>query len=44
MKEYEEACRKYDPDHPKKHTRSFWGNGPDVDPGRPTYEQRPRTR
>src|SRR6266850_423482 len=28
MKEYEEACRTYDPEHPKKHTRSFWGTGP----------------
>ena len=44
MKEYEEARRQYDPDHPKKHTRRFWGNGPDWIHGGPTYEQRPRTR
>jgi hypothetical protein len=42
MKEYEEACRQYDPDHPKKHTRSFWGVGPDWIHGGKTYETRPR--
>ena len=44
MKEYEEACRKYDPEHPKKHTRSFWGTGPAWIHGGATYEQRPRVR
>lgn len=44
MKEYEEACRRFDPDHPKRHTRRFWGTGPAWIQGGSTYEQRPRLR
>jgi hypothetical protein len=42
MKEYEEACAQYDPDHPKKATRSFWGTGPDWIHGGKTYATRPK--
>ena len=42
MKQYEDACRQYDPDHPKKHTRLDWGKGEAWTRGGTTYEQRPR--
>jgi len=29
LKQYEEACREHDPDHPKKRTRRDWGDGPE---------------
>jgi len=29
MRAYEEACRRYDPDHARKRTRRDWGNGPE---------------
>lgn len=29
MKEYEEACRLHDPEHPRRATRRNWGGGPD---------------
>jgi hypothetical protein len=42
MKEYDEARAKFDPDHPKKATRSFWGTGPDWIHGGKTYATRPK--
>jgi hypothetical protein len=44
MREYEEACRQYDPDHPKKHTRRDWGRGPAWTKGGRSYAERPRPR
>jgi SnoaL-like domain len=38
-KEYAAACKKFDPDHPKKRTRANWGNGPDWTQGAPTYAE-----
>jgi hypothetical protein len=29
MRAYEEACRRCDPDHPRKRTRRDWGKGPE---------------
>ena len=42
MKEYEEARRQYDPDHPKKGTRFDWGNGPAWTKGNRSYFDRPK--
>jgi hypothetical protein len=42
MKEYEDACKRFDPDHPKKATRSFWGTGPDWIHGGTSYATRPK--
>ena len=42
MKEYDDARARFDPDHPKKATRSNWGNGPDWIQGGKTYATRPK--
>ena len=39
LKEYVEACAKFDPDAPKKRTRRDWGNGPEWTQGAPTYAE-----
>jgi hypothetical protein len=44
MKAYEDACRTYDPDHPRKHTRGDWGRGPAWTKGGRTYADRPHVR
>lgn len=41
MREYAEACARFDPGHPNEHTRRFWGIGPDWIHGGTTYETRP---
>lgn len=40
MREYAEACTKYDPDHTQKRTRFDWGNGPDWTRGARTFFDR----
>lgn len=42
MKEYEDACRAHDPEHPKKATRRFWGVGPEWIHGGTSYGTRPK--
>jgi SnoaL-like protein len=42
MKEYEDACRRFDPEHPKKATRRFWGRGPAWIQGGTSYATRPK--
>ena len=44
MRAYEEACRAHDPDHPRKHTRFTWGNGPAWTRGARSYAERTRGR
>ena len=44
MAAYEDACRRYDPEHPRKHTRLDWGHGPDWTRGGRSYAERPRVR
>lgn len=44
MKEYEEACRRFDPEHPRKATRFDWNDGPAWTKGGRTYAERPRVR
>jgi SnoaL-like protein len=40
MKEYQAACREFDPDHAQKRTRLNWGNGPDWTRGAASYDSR----
>ena len=40
MKEYEEACVKHDPEHPKRGTRLDWGNGPEWARGSRSHAER----
>ena len=40
MREYEAACRQFDPDHRRNATRRSWGNGPDWTRGGPSYAER----
>jgi hypothetical protein len=40
MKQYEEACAKFDPDHKQKRTRLNWGSGPDWTRGAASYAER----
>jgi hypothetical protein len=40
MKQYDAACRDFDPEHPKKRTRLNWGNGPDWTRGAASYAER----
>src|SRR5207244_3503162 len=42
MREYEAACQRDDPDHPKKRTRLDWGNGPAWTKGGRSWFERPR--
>jgi hypothetical protein len=42
MKEYEEACKRFDPEHPKKATRFDWNDGPAWTKGARTYAERAR--
>jgi hypothetical protein len=44
MRAYEEACRRHDPDHPRKRTRSDWGNGPGWTKGGRSWAERPPGR
>ena len=44
MAAYEDACRRHDPEHPRKHTRLDWGHGPDWTRGGRSYAERPRVR
>ncbi|GIW41477.1 MAG: hypothetical protein KatS3mg076_2054 [Candidatus Binatia bacterium] len=37
---YEEACRKYDPEHPRRRTRYNWGDGPEWTRGARTWFER----
>ena len=41
MREYEEGCRRHDPDHPRKRTRRDWGNGPTWTRGGRSWSERP---
>ena len=40
MKQYADACKQFDPDHPQKRTRLNWGNGPDWTRGAASYDSR----
>jgi hypothetical protein len=40
MKEYQAACREFDPEHAKKRTRLNWGSGPDWTQGAASYDLR----
>jgi hypothetical protein len=40
MKQYQDACAKFDPDHPNKRTRRNWGAGPDWTQGAGSYAER----
>ncbi len=40
MRQYADACKQFDPDHPKKRTRLNWGNGPDWTRGAASYDSR----
>ncbi len=40
MRQYQEACAEFDPEHPKKRTRHAWGNGPDWTQGAASYADR----
>lgn len=40
MAEYQEACAKHDPEHPRKRTRFAWGNGPAWTRGARTWFER----
>ena len=42
MRDYEAACQRHDPDHPKKRTRLDWGNGPGWTKGGRSWFERPR--
>jgi len=44
MKEYEDACKRLDPEHPQKATRFDWNDGPAWTKGGRTYAERPRLR
>jgi hypothetical protein len=44
MREYEEACRRHAPDHPRKKTRLDWGRGPAWTRGGRSWAERPRLR
>ena len=44
MKAYEDACRRIDPDHPKKKTRWHWGNGPAWTQGARSFAERGKSR
>ena len=44
MREYEEACRRHDPDHPRKRTRWNWGDGPAWTRGGRSWAERPPAR
>jgi hypothetical protein len=37
MKQYAQACKDFDPDHPAKRTRDNWGNGPEWTQGASTF-------
>ena len=40
MRQYADACKQFDPDHPTKRTRLDWGNGPDWTRGATSYDSR----
>jgi hypothetical protein len=40
LKQYQEACAKFDLEHPQKRTRHNWGSGPDWTQGAASYAQR----
>jgi hypothetical protein len=40
MKQYQQACDKFDPAHAKKRTRLNWGSGPDWTQGAASYADR----
>ena len=44
MKSYEDACRRIDPEHPKKKTRWHWGNGPAWTLGARSFAERGKSR
>jgi hypothetical protein len=44
MREYEEACRSFDPEHPRKRTRRDWGHGPAWTRGGASWAERPGPR
>ena len=44
MKSYEDACRRIDPEHPKKKTRWHWGNGPAWTQGARSFAERGKSR
>ena len=44
MKSYEDACRRIDPEHPKKNTRWHWGNGPAWTQGARSFAERGKSR
>ena len=44
MKEYAEACAKFDPDHAKRRTRLDWGRGPAWTRGAASYDTRTTKR
>ena len=44
MKSYEDACRRIDPEHPKKKTRWHWGNGPEWTQGARSFAERGTSR
>ena len=44
MKSYEDACRRIDPEHPKKKTRWHWGNGPAWTQGARSFAERGSSR
>jgi hypothetical protein len=39
MKQYEQACRDFDPDHPNKRTRLDWNKGPAWTQGAASYAE-----
>ncbi len=40
FEQYADACRRYDPQHPKKMTRLDWGQGPEFTRGARSYGER----
>jgi ketosteroid isomerase-like protein len=44
MKSYEDACRRIDPEHPKKKTRWHWGNGAAWTQGARSFAERGKSR
>jgi hypothetical protein len=41
LREYRDACARFDPEHPTKRTRLHWGAGPDWTRGAPSHAKRP---
>ena len=41
LREYAEACERFDPNHQKKQTRLNWGTGPEWTRGACSYAERP---